>query len=156
MIYIAETKNIDSRLYLHISNKIYDLSQIIINDSESILSPSGKYIKQQACIFSLEYHPEKIKLSKESFNQIKSTMNVIDIVSNNVPSVLNGNIKLPQLISTEWFGMMCEHPMIEFSIMLKEYLLKSGLLDGKIVELGAGVGSFSFCYIYHIYPIKFS
>ncbi|NPV78179.1 MAG: AMP-binding protein [Anaerolineae bacterium] len=73
-------------------------------------------------------------------------MQLQQLIVENIEGIIDGTVRGEELVRKKkglWERLMCEWPMNSYAEMAANFLLDQGLLKGRTLELGAGVGNTS-------------
>lgn len=132
---------IQSELYKALSNRCREIAEKIINLPVKIRPDSrSSYIYRQACSFysSSEEDRDVLSLLPDSISK------ALNMFENNIDKLISGDITGEELMKNNyglWKKLMTEFPMGEYAKLCADFLVKRNYLNGKVLELGSGVGN---------------
>lgn len=133
------SSEIKYKLLQEYAYKIY--KEILLNKpAEDLVQLS--YIFKQAYEFVDSYESDPLV----SFEEIIHTdvTKSLNLLAEYWPYFINGNKKPIDLIKDNkglWESLMTGYPMGQYAILTSKFLIKNNLLNGKCLEIGAGVGN---------------
>lgn len=137
------TRSIQQDMYLAVSNRCREIAKKIVDTAQLIPDKSrGAYILKEAILF-LATSDEVHEVVSTDSQVIFRALNVFE---SNIENILSSNVTGAELMRQNkglWRGLMDEFPMGEYAKLCADFLLKRRLLEGKVLELGAGVGNTS-------------
>lgn len=100
-------------------------------------TPTGP---QQQYIWSTAKKLEKFSGPGDAYAPLKAFLQAID---DNLDDWWDGKLDRHIYKDLDWESMMCDYPMGQYPKMVHAFMKANDIYDGKLLEIGAGIGNFS-------------
>lgn len=135
------SRTIQPQAYMALSNRMRDIAKKILAMPANIkIASRSSYISNQA---------SELVSSSDEYQDITTSIpevisEALDVFDRNIEGLISGELTGENLMRSRhglWKRLMTEFPMSEYASLCASFLIKTGYLKGKVLEIGSGVGN---------------